>query len=158
MVCREAESAGIAHCDFYAGIAVSGSMIPMIYPGRDILIIRPVSWMHADGRLRRWDIALYRDGSHLILHRVIKVLREGYLLSGDSNGCVERVRDEQIIGILTWVIRDGKKIDIYALRYRIYAFLWGGRPFVRNIAGKVRMWLNGDEKKHERQRKAGQWV
>lgn len=48
------------------------SMWPMLRDRRDTIVVRPV-----EGRLRPYDIALYRRGNAYILHRVIKATASG---------------------------------------------------------------------------------
>ena len=57
---------------------------------------------------------------------MLRVLPEGYLIAGDNNTFVERdIRDEQILGVMTRVIRNGKSIDVNKNRlYRCYVHLW----------------------------------
>ena len=96
------------------------SMWPMIRPGKDLVEIsrRPAE------RLKRFDVALYRCRGCYILHRVLRVRADCYLIAGDHNYRTERVTDDQIIGILSAVIRDGNRSELQGLRYRLYLLLW----------------------------------
>ncbi len=100
---------------------VGDSMLPMLRPKRDLVIIgRP------SGRLKRYDVALYKRGSgQYVLHRVLKARGDEYVLCGDNQWSRERgVTDRQIIGVLTAFVRDGKEIPVTDPRYRLYAHLW----------------------------------
>lgn len=100
---------------------VGGSMMPMLRQRRDLLIIeRP------RGALRKYDIPLYkRDSGKYILHRILKVRKDGYVLCGDNQWRREYgVTDRQIIGVLTAFVRDGKEIPVTDRRYRLYVHLW----------------------------------
>ena len=55
------------------------SMEPLFHQGRDIVIISP-----PNGRLKPMDVALYRRGKAYVLHRVIEVTEDGYLIRGDK--------------------------------------------------------------------------
>ena len=58
---------------------VGTSMLPLIRQGKDLLIIEP-----PDGRLKKYDIPLYRrDSGQYVLHRVLKVREQDYVLCGD---------------------------------------------------------------------------
>ena len=96
-------------------------MLPLIREGRDLLVIRPVN-----RRLRRYDVPLYRRTSgQYVLHRVLKVRPEDYILCGDHRWQKETgIRDEQILGVLSSVIRNGKELSMQGLGCRIYAHLW----------------------------------
>lgn len=102
-------------------IGVGTSMMPMLRPRRDLLIIeRP------QRPLRKYDVPLYkRDSGRYILHRILKVRKDGYALCGDNQWRREYgVTQEQIIGVLTAFVRDGKEIPVTDRRYRLYVHLW----------------------------------
>ena len=100
---------------------VGTSMLPMLRQRRDLVIIVPPA-----GRLRRYDIALYkRDSGRYILHRVLRVKKDGYVLCGDNQWRREYgVTDGRIIGVLTAFVRDGREISVTDRRYRLYAHIW----------------------------------
>lgn len=114
---------------------VGSSMLPLIRQGKDVLIIqRPAEWNteKAEGcgdtvvKLKRLDVPLYRrnDGSY-VLHRVLKVRKNDYVICGDH--CYRKeygVTDRQIIGVLTGVIREGREISVHDPRYLLYSHLW----------------------------------
>ena len=104
------------------------SMLPLLRPKRDLIIIQRPS-----GRLRRYDVALYKRGpGEYILHRVMKVRPDGYVLCGDHQWRREYgVTDRQIIGVLTAFVRDGKEISVTDRRYRLYVRLWCGLFWLR---------------------------
>jgi len=96
------------------------SMEPLIKQDRDLVRIEKTS-----GRLKKYDVALYkRDNGQYVLHRVIKVKKDGYVLCGDNRYEKEYgITDRHIIGVLTAVIRNGKEIPVTSLRYRMYVHL-----------------------------------
>ena len=100
---------------------VGDSMRPLIRQDRDILIIEK-----PHGRLKKYDVLLYkRDSGQYVLHRVLKVHENDYVICGDNRYCKEYgITDRHIIGVLTAVVRDGKEIPITDLRYRLYVHLW----------------------------------
>lgn len=96
------------------------SMRPMLRQNRDLVIIEP-----QEGRLRRFDTALYKRGGKYILHRVIKVYPEDYVFRGDNNYFTEPgIRDSEIIGILTAFVRKGKQHSADEKGYRFLVRLW----------------------------------
>ncbi len=101
---------------------VGRSMLPLLRQRRDIIEIR----RKEPGRCKKYDAVLYKRGAKYILHRVLRVLPEGYLIAGDNNTFVERdIMDAQILGVMTRVIRNGKSIDVNTNRlYRCYVHLW----------------------------------
>lgn len=60
---------------------VGDSMLPLIRQGRDLLEIVP----KPAGRLHRYDVPLYRRSSgQYVLHRILKVRPQDYVLCGDN--------------------------------------------------------------------------
>ncbi len=110
------------------------SMLPLLRQRRDIIEVRP----KPSARCRKHDVVLYKRGEKYILHRVLKVLPEGYLIAGDHNTFVERdVTDEMILGVMVRVIRDGKSISPTDWRYRLYVLLWCAPWRLRMLLLKV---------------------
>lgn len=100
---------------------VGDSMLPFIRQNRDLIIIKKYQ-----GRLKKYDVPLYkRDSGQYVLHRVLKVRRNDYVLCGD-NRCNKEcgISDKHIIGVLTAVKRNGRTINVTDRKYRIYVHLW----------------------------------
>ena len=100
---------------------VGDSMLPLIRQGRDLLVIeRP------RGRLKKYEVPLYkRDSGQYVLHRVLKVRPGDYVICGDNRWRRETgITDEQVIGVLTAIIREGKEIPMSNRRVRMYVHLW----------------------------------
>ncbi len=97
------------------------SMMPLIKQGRDLLIIEPVQ-----GRLKKYDVPLYkRDNGQYVLHRILKVRSNDYVICGDNRWSKEYgISDRHIIGVLTGIVRNGRKISVKDLKYRLYVHLW----------------------------------
>lgn len=112
----------------YTNVGIS--MMPLLRQRRDLLIIAP----KPEGRLRMWDVPLYRrDNGQYIMHRVLWVRRNEYVMCGDNQWNLEfGVSDRHIIGVLEAVNRDGKLLQVrptaehpcVSYRYRAYVFLW----------------------------------
>ena len=114
------------------------SMYPLLRQRRDIIEIRP----RPAGRCRKYDVVLYRRGGKYILHRVLKVLPEGYLIAGDHNTFLERdVRDDMILGVMTRVLRDGRTIRPEDWPYRLYVLLWCAPWRLRMAVLRLRGWM-----------------
>ena len=106
---------------------VGKSMMPMIRENRDVIIISRKS-----GRLKKYDVALYRKGEKYILHRILRVSENDYVIAGDH--CTFReygITDSDIIGVLTGIIRDGKEMSLDSFSYKLYYHLWCDFYFVR---------------------------
>ena len=100
---------------------VGVSMRPLIKQGRDLLIVTK-----PQGRLKKYDIPLYkRKNGQYVLHRVVKVKDDGYVILGDN--CIKwenDIKDDQIIGVLTSLVRKGKEVDFNSFGYRFYSRAW----------------------------------
>lgn len=106
------------------------SMMPLLRQHRDLLVILPKPAV----RLKRLDVPLYkRDNGQYILHRVLWVRKNDYVICGDNQWYPERgIEDHHIIGILDAVIRDGKTIPLretpehpkVSWKYKLYVHLW----------------------------------
>jgi hypothetical protein len=101
---------------------VGDSMMPLLRQNRDLMVIerRPPE------RCKKYDAVLYRrPNGKYIMHRILKVRQDDYILCGDNRWQRETgVQDSWIMGVLTGVIRDGKEISVTDWRYRLYVHLW----------------------------------
>lgn len=95
---------------------VGDSMYPLIHEG-DLLVIRAVT-----EPLKKHDIPLFkRDNGQYVLHRIIQVRKNDYLICGDNRYAVEAgITDRHMIGVLTEIIRNGKTISVRDRRYLFY--------------------------------------
>lgn len=121
---------------------VGDSMLPLIRQGRDLLIISAVN-----GRLKRYDVPLYkRDSGQYVLHRILKVRADDYVICGDNRWQREYgITDRHIIGVLTGIVRDGKEISVNDKRYRLYVHIWCDffyvRAFILMVKHYIKRWL-----------------
>ncbi len=99
---------------------VGWSMFPLLRERRDIIEIRKKK----PGRCEKYDVVLYKCHGKYILHRILRVLPDGYIVAGDHNSFLDPiVKDDDILGVMKRVIRDGKDITMDDLRYRLYVHL-----------------------------------
>lgn len=118
----------------FVSTTVGVSMYPMLRNRRDTIIVEPYA-----GRLRRYDVPLYKRGSDYILHRIIKVCPDSYVICGDN--CIQReygITDEQILGVLTGFYRGSKKINMDGVAYKLYVRIWCILYPLRKVYGHVR--------------------
>lgn len=97
------------------------SMMPLIRQKKDIIEIKKKSSEHC----KKYDVVLYKHGEQYILHRILKVLPDRYVVAGDHNTFLDPpVTDDMILGVMTRVIRDGKSITLDNFWYKVYVHLW----------------------------------
>ncbi len=117
------------------------SMLPLIRQNIDSVVISPVS-----GTLKKYDVPLYqRADGHYVLHRIVGVKGESYVMCGDNQFSRERgITDKQIIGVMTAIIKPEGKILVtdkgyvkYArrrvLRQSVYGFVYKVRRRIARI-------------------------
>ena len=65
-----------------------------------------------------------RDNGQYVLHRVMWVRKNDYVICGDNQWYLERgITDKHILGVLVQVDRDGKVLDMRSPKMRIYGLL-----------------------------------
>ena len=123
----------IAKDGVYVSTTVGVSMYPMFANRRDTIVVQK-----PQGRLKKYDIPLYKRGDKYYLHRIIKVLPEGYVICGDN--CVTKeydITDKDIIGVLTSFYRKNKYATPNDLKYRIYAVVWTHTFWLRKSLKRI---------------------
>ena len=95
------------------------SMKPLLCQERDLVLIQVPS-----SRLRKNDVAVYKRGDAYVLHRVIRVMEDHYLIRGDNTYALEKVPDAAVIGVMTGFQRKGKRYTTEDRWYRWYVRFW----------------------------------
>lgn len=121
-------------------LLISGSsMSPFLIHGRDYVYFRK-----PDRDLKKGDIVFFqRDSGQYVMHRILRVKKDGYYLVGDAQTEVEGpIRREQIFGLICAVRRKGRKIQPGDFWWEFFAHVWMAvlplRPLVTRIYGKIR--------------------
>lgn len=118
----------------FVSTTVGMSMYPMLRNRKDTIVIRPY-----EGRLRKYDVPLYKRKDAYILHRIVKVLPDSYVICGDN--CEQKeydITDAHILGVLTEFYRGEKSIDMQGLGYKLYARIWCTSFPIRMFSRKTR--------------------
>ena len=117
------------------------SMMPLLRQDRDLMVIEK----KGPERCKKYDVVLFKRGEKYVLHRILRVREEDYYIVGDNRRKGEYVRDEQILGVLRQVVRDGKTIEMDDPDYLRYVHLWcdlypvrAGLFLVRDGLGRVK--------------------
>ncbi len=125
----------------YSNVGVS--MMPLLKQGRDLCTLTRLE----DGqRPEKYDTVLYRrPPGKYVLHRVIKVLPDGYVIRGDN--CIRKelcVADNDMIAVMTSFVHRGREHSVNEKGYRFYSrFIVFIHPVVslklrlRSFAGRV---------------------
>ncbi len=146
------DGAGASLSDFERELALHGklmyhikgdSMLPLLREGYDVAVIRAKK---PGERCKRWDAVLYKRASgQYVLHRVLKVTKKGLYVCGDNRYHGESgVKEEQVIGILEGVMRNGtymsadepKYLGYVKKRSRFLGIKWLGYETKRKLGIK----------------------
>ncbi|MBQ9513395.1 MAG: S24/S26 family peptidase [Clostridia bacterium] len=94
-------------------VPAGNSMWPTIKNGRQSVVV-----VKKDGRLKKYDVALYlRKNGQYVLHRVIGLKKDGYIMIGDSQTNLETVAEEQVVGVLQGFCRGNNFIECSDKKY-----------------------------------------
>ena len=103
----------------YTNVGVS--MLPLLRQGKDLFILE----RKKSGRCNVGDVVLYRRRDQYVLHRIIEVKPDDYVIIGDN--CTEKeygITDNNILAVMISFIRNGKNYSVNTFSYRIYSFIW----------------------------------
>ncbi len=103
------------------------SMLPMLRGGKDTVELSRV-----EGKLKKYDLPLYkRPNGKCVMHRIIKVKKDGYVMLGDHQWISEYpVPFDSVIGVMTSFTRNGKTYKNDCKGYKLYCKMWTAiRPF-----------------------------
>lgn len=115
---------------------VGDSMMPLLRQNRDLLVVEK----RPDGPCKKYDAVLYRrPNGQYVLHRIVAIRSDGYVLCGDNRWRREYgVQDDWIFGVLTAVVRDGKEISVQSTGYRLAVRLWSDLFWFRSLFLRLR--------------------
>lgn len=119
---------------------VGTSMLPLLRQGKDLFTVEKKD---PATRCRRGDVVLYRrPPDKYVLHRIVEVRPDGYVIRGDN--CVAKeygIRDEDILGVMTGYVRDGREHSVNEPGYRAYSAAWTAlapvRILLKRAAGRL---------------------
>ena len=111
------------------------SMLPLIKQGIDSVVLK----RNFENGANKRDIAFYRrDNGQFVLHRIVKVKKNGYVMCGDNQYELEYgITDKHILAKMKAVVRDGVVIDENDKKYKKYV---KRLPF-RRFKKKIRIFL-----------------
>ncbi len=115
-------------------------MMPLLRQGRDLFTITKKT----GERYKAGDVVLYeRQPDKYILHRIIEVRENDYIILGDN--CISKeygITDKNILGVMTSYTRAGVEYSVNSLSYKIYTFLImhtiGTRIFLKKFLHKLK--------------------
>ncbi|MGN0534140.1 MAG: S24/S26 family peptidase [Eubacterium sp.] len=106
----------------YTGLTMGNSMEPLIHQQRDNIIV-----VKNKERLKKYDVPVYltKSGKY-VMHRIIKVCDDHYVIVGDNRTEREYVTDDMICGVLAGFYKNGKRyVDCQKSKsYKLYSRVW----------------------------------
>lgn len=99
----------------FVGTTAGVSMRPMIKSGRDVIVVKKKT-----EQLKKYDVALYTRGDAYVLHRVLEVFPDHYIIRGDNCYSDEYIPEENVIGVLTEYFKGEKRILVTDKKYLRY--------------------------------------
>lgn len=117
---------------------VGDSMEPLLHNRKSTVVIERVK-----EPLKKYDVALYRRPTgEYVLHRIIKVCGQEYLICGDNRTWREKVPEAWIIGVMTGYYGDERNayVSCESKLYRSYMKSLGLRHCVlrlKSLPGRV---------------------
>lgn len=116
--------------------ASGNSMYPLFRHGKDSVRLQKI----VPGTLQTYDMVLYqRDCGSYILHRIVGIKKDGYVLRGDAQYANEYpVREDQMIAKVSSFCRNGRRICCTHPAYRIYARVWCGTFVLRKVGSALK--------------------
>lgn len=107
------------------------SMWPIIKNHKQSVIIRK---KELSERLKPLDVAFYlRKNGAFVLHRVISLTEQGYVMCGDSQYALEQVEEGQVFGVLEGFYKGKKYVKATDTKYIKKVKKWYSRKFLRKL-------------------------
>ena len=119
---------------YHLSTIVGDSMMPLLRNRRDMVkVVAPPE------RLKKYDLPLYkRPSGEYVLHRVVKVKKNHYIICGDNRFWREKVPFEWIVGIVDSVFRDETEIPVTDPGYVAYVKKTCRTFWPRRIKSKIK--------------------
>ena len=101
---------------FYVGTTKGESMLPMIRSGIDSIVLEPIN-----RKIKRYDCLMFRrDNGKYVMHRVLRVKKDGYKMCGDNQWRAEIIRFDMAVGVLKGYYKGERYIPIEKFSYKVY--------------------------------------
>ncbi|MCC3869596.1 S24/S26 family peptidase [Terrisporobacter mayombei] len=111
------------------------SMTPILKHLRDsVILTSPENRFIEKGEI----VFIKRHTGQFVLHRVYKIIDDNtFIMNGDAQQWVEAVRNDQVIGVCSKIIRNDREISCDNWRYKSIIKIWQFFRPIRNYIFKV---------------------
>lgn len=101
-------------------IVVGDSMKPLLRLRRDQVVLSLITTPP-----KKYDVVLYkRPNNQYVLHRIIKIKKDYYIINGDNRYHLEKVPKDWLVAIMEGFYRDDKYYTRKNLKYKLYILIW----------------------------------
>ena len=123
---------------------VGYSMRPLLRNRESIVIVETVDHVPPG----RGDVVLYKNGNRYLLHRILKIKPDEYLIRGDNTWVIEHVPKDALLATMTGFYRQAKGSFVSRdnLFYRLYQLMLPCiRSFrcIKNLIKRIHRKLRG---------------
>lgn len=127
----------IAKNDKYIDIVVGNSMHPILRIRKDQVVLTKIT-----KPLKKYDVVLYqRPNKQYVLHRILKIKKDYYIINGDNRYHLETVPKDWLIAIMEGFYRGDKYYTRKNLIYKLYIHLWCSPHHLRRAILYLRLKL-----------------
>ncbi len=120
---------------------VGWSMLPLLHDRESIVIVEAADRVPP----KKGDVVLYKTCGTYILHRVMQIKPDEYLIRGDNTWMMEHVPKKALLATMTGFYRkpEGKLITRDSTGYKLYQWMLPGIRWGRRILNKIKRTLRG---------------
>ena len=115
---------------------VGTSMLPLLRDRESIVIVEAIDRMPP----RCGDVVLYKMGETYILHRVLRIKSDEYLIRGDNTWVKEHIPKDALLATMTGFYRhpESKLVSRNNATYRLYVLVLPEIRLIRRVGSKIK--------------------
>ena len=103
----------------------------------DVYTVTAGDTLHSIGE--KYDLPVYQfPNGKYVMHRVVAVKDGYYICNGDNLLQMETVYPDQLIAIVSAFTRNGKRVEVTNIWYRLYCRFWCAVRPIRHLFKKIR--------------------
>ncbi len=116
--------------------SVGNSMLPLLQDRKSIVVLEDISQVPP----KRGDVVLYKMNGTYILHRILHIEEDKYLIRGDNTWAIEHVPKASVAATMTGFYRypDSALMTCENAAYKFYCLMLPVIRWSRRFKGKVK--------------------
>lgn len=120
------------------------SMYPMLVNRKTLVRIKKTN-----KKLKVYDLPLYKRKNQYVIHRIIDVKEDYYLIRGDNTYTMERIPFNNVIGIVEAFYRKGKWYSVENRWYKCYVVSWNKIYYLRKVVVMLKRKIGSWKRKQQ---------